>query len=111
MSSNFYTSETELLQDFKHCMSNHQTAEEMKNYLYNSLVDELIMEMIFEVKGHYSNYAMQILKHSVLFELKVHRDSKTGTWPALEGECVIKSQHSSVDQSNSKGIYFNIIYK
>lgn len=59
-----YGSETELLADFKRYMNEPSNLERATNYLYNSLVDETIMGVIFEL--HYLH--------------------KTGLDVALEGE-------------------------
>lgn len=59
-----YTSETELLAEFKRYMCDPTNLERATNYLYNSLVDETIMGVVFEL--HYLH--------------------KTGLDVALEGE-------------------------
>lgn len=59
-----YTSETELLAEFKRYVCDPTNVERATNYLYNSLVDETIMGVVFEL--HYLN--------------------KTGLDVALEGE-------------------------
>lgn len=64
-SSHFeYANEAELLADFKRCMCDPANVERSINYLYNSLVDEAIMGVVFEL--HYLH--------------------KTGLDVALEGE-------------------------
>lgn len=59
-----YGSEEELLADFKRYMCDPANVERAINYLYNSLVDETIMGVVFEL--HYLH--------------------KTGLDVALEGE-------------------------
>lgn len=59
-----YSSETELLAEFKRYMCDPANVERATNYLYNSLVDETIMGVVFEL--HYLH--------------------KTGLDVALEGE-------------------------
>lgn len=59
-----YANETELLTEFKRCMRDPINVERATNYLYNSLVDETIMGVVFEL--HYLH--------------------KTGLDVALEGE-------------------------
>lgn len=59
-----YNNETELLAEFKRYMCNPDNLERATNYLYNSLVDETIMGVVFEL--HYLH--------------------KTGLDVALEGE-------------------------
>lgn len=59
-----FTSETELLAEFKRYMCDPTNVERATNYLYNSLVDETIMGVVFEL--HYLH--------------------KTGLDVALEGE-------------------------
>lgn len=46
-----YGSETELLADFKRYMCDPTNVERATNYLYNSLVEETIMGVVFEL--HY----------------------------------------------------------
>lgn len=46
-----YSSETELLAEFKRYMCDPANLERATNYLYNSLVDETIMGVVFEL--HY----------------------------------------------------------
>lgn len=59
-----YSSEAELLADFKRYMCDPSNVERATNYLYNSLVEETIMGVVFEL--HYLH--------------------KTGLDVALEGE-------------------------
>lgn len=59
-----YASETDLLAEFKRYMCDSTNLERATNYLYNSLVDETIMGVVFEL--HYLH--------------------KTGLDVALEGE-------------------------
>lgn len=59
-----YANETELLTEFRRYMCDSTNLERAANYLYNSLVDETIMGVVFEL--HYLH--------------------KTGLDVALEGE-------------------------
>lgn len=59
-----YSSESELLAEFKRYMCDPNNLERATNYLYNSLVEETIMGVVFEL--HYLH--------------------KTGLDVALEGE-------------------------
>lgn len=43
-----YSSEAELLAEFKNYMSNPENVEKATNYLYNALVDEAILGCVFE---------------------------------------------------------------
>ncbi|XP_031616421.1 SAGA-associated factor 11 homolog [Contarinia nasturtii] len=70
-----YASETELLADFKKHMCDPANLERATNYLYNSLVDETIMGVVFEL--HYLH--------------------KTGLDVAIEGEPEDPTKFSIVD--------------
>lgn len=70
-----YSSETELLNEFKKCMRDPQNLETATNYLYNSLLDEAIAGVVFEV--HYA--------------------TKTGLSRAMEGKPEDNEPYSLVD--------------
>lgn len=69
-----YKSETELLAEFKRYMCDPTNVERATNYLYNSLVDETIMGVVFEL--HYLH--------------------KTGLDVALEGEPEDSSLYANI---------------
>lgn len=62
-----YADETELLTEFRNYMSDPDTREKAANYLLNSLIDESILGIVFEV--HHAN-----------------KNGSVAAWKALEGQ-------------------------
>ncbi|XP_050071272.1 SAGA-associated factor 11 homolog [Anopheles maculipalpis] len=71
-----YADEQELIREFRRFMSDPETREKAANYLYESLVDETILGIVYEV----------------------HHAFKTGSGAAVEGEPEDSKPYTIVDQ-------------
>lgn len=74
-----YVDEQELKREFRRFMSDPETREKAANYLYESLVDETILGIAYEV----------------------HHANKTGSGAAVEGEPEDSKPYTIVDQPDT----------
>uniref|UniRef100_A0A182K739 SAGA-associated factor 11 homolog n=1 Tax=Anopheles christyi TaxID=43041 RepID=A0A182K739_9DIPT len=74
-----YVDEQELIREFRRFMSDPETREKAANYLYESLVDETILGIAYEV----------------------HHANKTGSSAAVEGEPEDSQPYTIVDQPDT----------